>query len=61
MPEYSVMINEGIITKEEAIRRMQDKPNETLAKQELKTFCKYAGLSYWWTILKAKIYSKRWW
>ena len=35
--------------------------DEELAKKELKTFCKYVGLSYPFTMLCATIYSKRWW
>ncbi len=61
MPEYSVMINEGIMTKEEAMAKMTEKPDEKLAKDELKLFCEYAGLNYNSIMLKAKIYSKRWW
>ncbi|MBQ2805185.1 MAG: hypothetical protein IJF10_04815, partial [Clostridia bacterium] len=61
MPEFSVMVNEGIITKEQAIGMLKQKPNEKIAKKELKLFCKFAGLSYNWTMFKAKIYSKRWW
>ncbi|MBR2966127.1 MAG: hypothetical protein IKC52_01465 [Clostridia bacterium] len=61
MPEFSVMVNEGIITKEQAIGMLKQKPNEKIAKKELKLFCKFAGLSYNWTMFKAIIYSKRWW
>lgn len=61
MPEYSVMINEGIITKQKAQELMQTKPCEKVAKKELKSFCKFANLSYPLIMLKAKIYSKRWW
>ena len=61
MPEYSVMINEGILTREEAKEKMQFAPDEKQAKKEIKMLCRYAGISYSWTVLKAKIYSKRWW
>ncbi len=61
MPEYSVMINEGIITKEEAKKMMEEKIDEKTAKRELKTFCKFANVSYFRIILKAKIYALRWW
>ena len=61
MPEYSVMINEGIITKEQAQALMKKSPNEKQAKKELKALCKFAKISYPWIMLKAKIYSKRWW
>ena len=61
MPEYSVMINQGTMTKNEAMQKMQDKIDEELAKKELKEFCKYAGLSYTKTMALATLYSKRWW
>lgn len=61
MPEYSVMINEGIITKEEALLKMNEKVDPETAKRELKALCEYADINYNWMMLKAKIYSKRWW
>ena len=61
MPEYSVMINQGVLKKSDAIQKMAEPIDKTLAKKELKMFCKYAGLSYTLTLLGAKIYSKRWW
>lgn len=61
MPEYSVMINEGFLSKAQAQEKMQETPDKKQAKKELKMLCKYAGLSYFWTICKVKIYSKRWW
>lgn len=61
MPEYSVMINQGVLDKDGAMEKMAVQIDETLAKKELKDFCKYAGLSYTLTMLGAKIYSKRWW
>ena len=61
MPEYSVMINQGVIDKSDAIEKMAQPIDKALAKKELKAFCKYAGLSYSLTMLGAKIYSKRWW
>ena len=61
MPEYSVMINQGILNKPEAMQKMAQPIDKSLAKKDLKMFCKYAGLSYALTLLGAKIYSKRWW
>ena len=61
MPEYAVMINQGIIDKEEAQRKMAQTMDESLAKKELRDFCRYADLSYPALMLKAKLYAKRWW
>ena len=61
MPEYSVMINEGVMTKEEANEKMKETVDKKLAESQLRTFCKYANVSYRTMMLKAKIYSKRWW
>lgn len=61
MPEYSVMINQGVLGKAEALQKMSEPIDEELAKKELKSFCRYAGLSYTLTMLGAKLYSKRWW
>lgn len=61
MPEYSAMINLGTMDKATALAKMQSSTEETLAKQELRAFCKYAGISYRMLMLKAKLYSKRWW
>ena len=61
MPEYSVMINQGAMDRAEAEQKMAEKIDEAKAKSELKDFCRYAGLSYGKIMLKAKIYSKRWW
>jgi len=61
MPEYSVMINEGIVTKEEATLKMAEKIDKRLAEKELRMLCEYADLNYTSIMLKAKIYSKRWW
>lgn len=61
MPEYSVMINEGIISKEQALSLMQDTPDPQLAKKELRALCSYANINYSMLMLKAKLYSKRWW
>ena len=61
MPEYSVMINQGVMTKDEAIEKMAEPMDKALARDELKSFCEYAGLSYKKTMLGATIYSKRWW
>lgn len=61
MPEYSVMINQGVLDKTAACEKMQEQIDRGLAVQELKNFCRYAGLSYPMLMLKAKIYAKRWW
>lgn len=61
MPEYSVMINSGDLSREEAYKKMKETIDEKAAKEELKEFCKYAGLSYDMIMLKANLYSKRWW
>lgn len=61
MPEYSVMINEGILTREEAMEKMAEPTDPIRAKQELQRLCSYAGIHYGTLMLKAKIYSKRWW
>ena len=61
MPEYSVMINEGILTKEEALLKMEDAVDPETARKELKALCDYANINYHTTMLKAKIYAKRWW
>lgn len=63
MPEYSVMIREKTITREEAFKLAEDslKIDREVAEQELKAFCKYTDLSYWQMMMKAKIISKRWW
>ena len=61
MPEYSVMINQGRLTRAEAMEKMSETIDEGIAKRELKSFCEYAGLSYNRTMLGATIYSKRWW
>ncbi|MCQ2588022.1 MAG: 7-cyano-7-deazaguanine synthase [Treponema sp.] len=63
MPELSVMIRENKITREEAWKKAIESVNidKKLAEEELKTFCRYAGLSYRAMWLKAKFFSKRWW
>ena len=63
MPEISVMIRENKITRNEALKIAQEslKIDKGLAESELKTFCDYADLSYKKLMLKAKLYSKRWW
>lgn len=61
MPEYSVMINEGILTKEEATEKLGETIDPDIAKKELKMLCDYADINYNYIMLKAKIYSKRWW
>lgn len=63
MPELSVMIREKQITREQAMKLSNDsvKIDKDSAVKELKAFCKYSGLSYKNLMLKADIYSKRWW
>lgn len=61
MPEFSAMINEGVITKAEAQKKMAESIDKKKAVREIKALCKYARISYPLTMLKAKIYSKRWW
>lgn len=62
LPEYSVMVREGHITKHEGMERIKIKNiDKKRAKKELKMFCKYCKASYPLIMFKAKIYSKRWW
>lgn len=61
MPEYSVMIREGLITKEEALKLLEVNDDRRKAKLELKQLCDYANINYKGLMLKANIYSKRWW
>lgn len=63
MPELSVMVREKVITRDEALEMARESCAipEDLARAELQTFCDYAGLSYRRLMLKARIYSKRWW
>lgn len=61
MPEYSAMINFGVMDKETACAKMRTCVDETLAREELKEFCRYAGISYPFLMLKANLYAKRWW
>ena len=61
MPEYSVMINQGVLDKAHAREKMREQIDERLAKRELKDFCRYAGISYNLLMCKAKLYAKRWW
>ncbi|MCQ2575233.1 MAG: 7-cyano-7-deazaguanine synthase [Treponema sp.] len=63
LPEISVMIRENKINRAQAVEMVKASVNidEKLAMQELNTFCDYADLSVKKMLLKAKIYSKRWW
>lgn len=61
MPEYSVMINEGILTKQEALSKMNETIDPILAEKELRQLCDYADLNYRGLMCKANIYAKRWW
>jgi hypothetical protein len=55
------MINEGKLTKEQAQKEMEKSVDKKQATKELKRLCRFAKTSYSLTMLKAKIYSKRWW
>ena len=62
LPEKSVMIREKHVTKDEMYKELNNKKVDVLrAKKELKMFCTYCNMSYTKLMLKAKIYSKRWW
>ena len=61
MPEYSVMIRDKIITKEMAYKLMEKRIDKDVAKKEIKMLCKYAKINYYLLMIKAKIYSLRWW
>lgn len=61
MPEYSVMVREGALTKEEAKAKMLTKIDKEIAEKELKQLCDYANINYKALMFKAKLYSKRWW
>ncbi len=61
MPEYSVMINQGALDRDGAMEKMREQIDKEQAEQELKAFCRYAGLSYPMLMAKAKLYAKRWW
>lgn len=62
LPEYSVMIRENHIDRDIALNIVNNtKFDKTRAKKELKMFCDYCNLSYSKIMIKAKIYSKRWW
>ena len=61
MPEVAVMEREGTITCEEAKEMLKIKDDKKISKKELKELAKYANFSYELVMLKALIYSKRWW
>ena len=64
LPEYSVMIREGHLTKDDAenqINELNKNIDKKRAINELKLFCKYCDVNYNKLMLKAKLYSKRWW
>ena len=46
---------------EEALLKMEDAVDPETARKELKALCDYANINYHTTMLKAKIYAKRWW
>lgn len=61
MPEYSVMVREGVLKRSEALELLTKRIPKSKAKGELQQLTRYLNLSYSGLILKAKIYSKRWW
>ncbi|MDE6407539.1 MAG: hypothetical protein K2K48_06175 [Anaeroplasmataceae bacterium] len=61
MPEYSYLIRNGQMTKEEALKALAYVHNKKQAKLELKGLCQYAKISYPKVMLKAFIYKRRWW
>lgn len=63
MPELSVMIREGKISREQALEMAleSEQIDEGVAREELEKFGKFAGLNAKWMLTKAKIYGKRWW
>ena len=62
LPEYSVMIRENHLTKEEAKMKIENTfVDKKRAKHELKQFCEYCNVNYNKLMIKAKLYSKRWW
>lgn len=62
IPEYSVMIREGHKQKEEITEKIKKRViDKKRAEKELKEFCDYANINYNKLMIKAKIYSKRWW
>ena len=61
MPEISVQIREGTITREEGLEKLKTNDDVELANKEIKMLCDYASISYKKLMFKAKVYSKRWW
>ena len=61
MPEYSVMVREGTMSREEALQRLTVNDDIAASEKELKMLCDYADINYPLLMLKAKLYSKRWW
>ena len=61
MPEYSVMVREKTMTREEALKKLAVNENKAVAESELKQLCDYADISYPKLMFKARLYSKRWW
>ncbi len=61
MPEYSVMIREKKLKKEEALNILEKRVPKEKAIPEIKKLARYANLNYNFLMFKAKIYSKRWW
>lgn len=60
MPEFSVMIKEKKMTKDQALKLLSfNKTPE--AKEELKMLCRFCKINYSTLMLKAHIYAKRWW
>lgn len=60
LPELSVMVREGTISREEALQLAQEK-NIPYPKKEFENMCKYADINKNLLLFKAKVYGKRWW
>ena len=61
MPEYSVMVREKTMTRDEALNNLKVNDDVATSEKELKQLCKFAGINYRGLMFKAKLYSKRWW
>lgn len=60
MPEISYLVRDHKITRSEALEMLKNDPI-SYPKEEMKMMCKYMGLSPKKLMLKARIYSLRWW
>lgn len=63
LPEVSFMIRDKKITKEEALILLESEKdvNKEIVDKELNLMCSFMNVSKRKLLLKAKIYSKRWW